>query len=102
MATSLKTVTVMKTRKAQACIWCGETIEAGTSCTSHIYIEDHKFCDDRFHPECDKACQEFYRQEKCWGEPFSPYEFARGSTLEKGDYRIMQEREQASTRESVG
>src|SRR4051812_44303963 len=73
MATSLKTVTVMKTRKAQACIWCGETIEAGTSCVSHIYIEDSQFCDDRFHPECDIACQTFYKQEQCWGEGFAPY-----------------------------
>lgn len=95
MATSLKTVTVMKVRKAKACIWCGETIEVGTQCTSHIYIENGEFCDDRYHPECDQACQTFYKEHQCYGEEFTPYEFARGSTLCKHDHRIVTEREKA-------
>lgn len=92
MATTLKTVTVNKCRKEHPCIWCGETIAISEPCHSHIYVEHHEFCEDRFHLECSEAVQRMQNEEKSWGEPFEPYVCARGSTLLKEDFRKMCER----------
>lgn len=96
MARYLKSSVIRKTQKATACIWCGETIEVGKPAFLHVYVDDGDIHSDRFHPECDLACIKHYNDEQCWGETFEPYEAARGSTLCKSDYRIMQEKEKDS------
>lgn len=82
----------IKKRKPSLCIWCGEIITKGEVCLEVISAEDGGIGSCYWHPECDDACQKMMACEKSWGEPFSPYEFARGTDLCKSDYRIIQQR----------
>ena len=83
----------IKKRKPAPCIWCGETIAQGETALAVVGAEDGEIDTCYWHPECDAACQKSMRDNKWWGEPFEPYEFARGSDLCKHDYRIIQEQQ---------
>lgn len=81
----------IKKRKAAPCIWCGEAIAKGETALAVTGADDGEIGTCYWHPECDEACQAMMKRDKSWGEPFEPYEFARGSDLCKHDYRIMQQ-----------
>lgn len=89
----------VKKRKPAPCIWCGETIQKGETAIAVTFSDNGEIDTCYWHPECSEAHQAMMKREKSWGEPFEPYGFARGSDLCKSDYRIMQEREQARTKD---
>lgn len=61
-------------RKEHKCTWCGQPIPVGTEYrrVRGIFEGDPQI--SKFHPECDEAATEDYRQ---WGEGFMPYENER-------------------------
>jgi len=92
MAEFISSKTITK-RKPDSCIWCGEPIARGESCLEVVSAEDGEIGTCYWHPECDDACQKMMQRDRTWGEPFEPYEFARGTNLCKHDYRIMQQQQ---------
>lgn len=82
---------MVKKRKACPCVWCGEACDKGESVLAVTYSDGGEISTCYWHPECDAAYQEDAKKHQTWGEPFEPYEFARGSSLCKHDYRIMQQ-----------
>lgn len=91
MSRYISSASIKKSRKARTCIWCGETIEKNDGYFSHIFVEDGQFYNNSFHTECDTACQKYMKESRKAGHyenKFEPYEFARGSTLDKNDYRL--------------
>jgi hypothetical protein len=67
-----------KARKDYKCVWCGERIPVGERHVAVSGIMDGDFQSNRFHAECDTACQQEMKQsgEDC----FMPHEYKRGST----------------------
>jgi len=82
---------MVKKRKPTACIWCGETIAKGEKALAVTGADCGEIFNCYWHPECDAAYQEDVKKNNWHGEPFELYEFARGSSLCKHDYRIMQQ-----------
>ena len=86
--TYLSDYKVNKVRKTRACIWCGETVEAGQPAyVQNGLAEGTDFCSNTYHPECEVACKQYFA-ENDYADCFEPYEFARGSVLDKHDYRL--------------
>lgn len=83
----------VKKRKPVPCVWCGETIAKGETALAVTGADCGEISTCYWHPECDSAYQNMATRERSWGEPFEPYEFARGSDLCKHDYRIMQQQQ---------
>ena len=68
--------------KAHRCIWCGQTILQGEQ---HVYVRgvfEGDFQVNRYHNECDKAAQDYFRE---YGDDgFDPYISDRPALSEEG------------------
>jgi hypothetical protein len=82
---------LVKKRKPAPCVWCGETCAKGEMALAVTGSDNGEIDTCYWHPECDEAYQKDAKENMSWGEPFEPYEFARGSNLCKHDYRIVNE-----------
>jgi hypothetical protein len=95
MARFLSSSQIIATRKMHVCIWCGEQCRIGESAFKHVYTEDGTIHANYFHPECELACDRYMKESRKAGHyenTFEPYEFARGSTLDKHDYKLENEK----------
>jgi hypothetical protein len=64
-------------KKIHRCIWCGEHIAAGERYVSQAGKYEGDFQFSRFHPECHKAMQDHFLNNRDEDE-FTPYDFRRG------------------------
>lgn len=64
------------------------------------FNDDGRIATCHWHPECDKAYQKYADENKVWGEPFEPYEFARGSSLCKHDFKIVNQQASSKGRDN--
>lgn len=75
------TITKPKAKKPYQCFWCGERIEAGEVHAKWAGTFEGDFHSDRFHEECNKACDDGAKQRDADGEwELLPHEHKRGST----------------------
>ena len=69
-------------RKEYCCIWCNDPILKGEKHEKVAGIHEGEFQSNRFHPECFKAMQAFFAEER-FEDDFSPHSFKRGTTEER-------------------
>lgn len=96
MSRYISSAHIKKLRQSIACVWCGEACKKGQSAFNHVYLEDGEFYRNHFHPECDTARQQYFKESRKAGHyenQFNPYEFARGSVLEKHDFEMARSTE---------
>jgi hypothetical protein len=77
-------------RKKFRCLWCGETIGIGDSCTVVSQMFDGEFQSNRYHPECDDAVDETSKMVNGWFS-FDPYNAERGKPEGKDSDMISED-----------
>ena len=71
--------------KRYRCIWCGESIFAGTKYVREFSVYDGDVQKHCWHPECKDAANDFFREE---GEDeFAPWENERPPSFGEQEYR---------------
>lgn len=80
MSYQLISQTTPKARREYDCIWCVEKIAKGETHVHEISKYDGDLQDHRWHPECLKAPETYFRESG--GDEFSPHECKRGSIEE--------------------
>jgi len=75
---------IKRTRKTKQCDWCGEMINEGEPSVTHQGKHDGDFFHGRYHPECDKAIDLWW---KTYGrcDEFPEDRMNRGGIEPKGE-----------------
>jgi len=68
-------------KREYLCIWCPEKIKAGEKYVRLVGVYDGEFQSNEFHPECHKAMERFFAENRDETE-FMPHECKRGTNEE--------------------
>ena len=81
---------VLKTRKPHRCGWCHQRIEKGSPATVTQGVFEGDFYRGHYHPECNAAAKEWYRVNRCWGDPMPEDPMERGGIRGAGEVPITE------------
>lgn len=81
MKPSLISETRPTARKVYFCTWCDERIRPGDQHNRQLISVDGGFESNRFHPECFRAANSYFKLAKT--DAFDAGSFERGNTVKK-------------------
>lgn len=84
MSTNLTSRKVKRTRKVCSCSWCDEVIHPGTPSVYETWITDGDFGSGRYHPECRKAIDRWFKRADRYDD-FPEWPQNRGGIEERGE-----------------